>query len=547
MPDVPAPTLDPRVPEPLSANGEGVAPPADDSPRPADAVAVRRRALTLLASIFVIAGCGLVYELLIATVSTYLLGSSVTQFSVSIGVFIGAMGLGSHLSQRVRRNLLERFVVVQVALGVLGGCSVALMFWAYTSRFLYWSVLYGSLIGIGTLVGLELPLLTRVLKRYGTLRSVIAQALSFDYVGALVGSLLLPLLLLPTLGMMRTAFVVGLLNIAVAAWNARAFRAELPHARALLAACGVAGALLLAGLAFSMRALGFLEARLYADPVVYAEQTPFQRIVITRWRDDVRLFLDGHLQFCSLDEYRYHEALVHPAMSAAPQVEAVLVLGGGDGLAVREVLKHPAVQRVTLVDLDPRMTHLGRAFPDVAALNGGALDDPRVRVVNRDAYQFLQEDTGLYDVVLADLPDPNTDVLAKLYSTQFYRLVTRRLSASGVFATQATSPFFAREAFWCVRETISAAGLKGRPYHVYVPSFGDWGFVIAARYEVEPRPVPAGVATRYLTPDVARAMFTFGGDAGPVPVRASTMDRPVVLEYYLNGWRRWARTGGPTQ
>jgi spermidine synthase len=145
----------------------------------------RRQAFTLLTSIFVIAACGLAYELLIATVSSYLLGNSVTQFSVSIGLFIGAMGVGSHLSQRIHRNLLGAFVLIEMAVGLLGGLSVLMLFWAYAAGTIYWAVLYGILVAIGGLTGLELPLLTRILKRYGSLREVIAQAFSFDYVGAL--------------------------------------------------------------------------------------------------------------------------------------------------------------------------------------------------------------------------------------------------------------------------------------------------------------------------------------------------------------------------
>jgi spermidine synthase len=513
--------------------------PVESEPILASAEEARREVLTLLASIFLIAACGLVYELLIATVSSYLLGSSVTQFSVSIGVFIGAMGLGSHLSGRIGRGLLGRFILIEIALAVLGGVSVCLLFWSYAAGLLYWAVLYGVLIVIGTLTGLELPLLTRLLKDYGSFRSVIAQALSFDYVGALAGALLFPLLLLPTLGMARTAFLIGLLNLGVALWNVRVFRDRLRRPGALLALCGVCGGLLTAGFLSSFRLVSLLENRLYEDQIIYTAQTPYQRIVITRWKSDLRLFLDGNLQFSSADEYRYHEALVHPAMSIAPVSERVLILGGGDGLAVREVLKYRAVKEITLVDIDPQMTRLGRTFPAIAALNGGALRDPRVRIVHQDAYQFLERDATLYDVIVSDLPDPNTDVLAKLYSTQFYRLVRRHLSASGVFVAQAGSPFFTRDAFWCVLKTVRAGGLAAAPYHAYVPSFGDWGFVIAGPRPIRQDRAEVTVPTRFLTRPGIREMFAFGKDTAEVPVEVSTLDRPTILEYYLNDTRRW--------
>jgi len=501
--------------------------------------AERREALTLLTAVFVVAACGLIYELLIATVSSYLLGSSVTQFSISIGVFIGAMGLGSHLSQRVRRGLLGVFILCELALGVIGGLSVALLFGAYAAGSLYWVVLYAALVSIGALAGIELPILTRLLKRYGSLRTVIAQAFSFDYVGALVGALLFPLLLLPWLGMMRTAFLVGLINVVVSAWIVGVFRDQLRRPGRLLALCGVSGAALAGGFLFSLQIVGVLESQLYEDEIVYATQTPYQRIVVTRWREDVRLFLDGNLQFSAVDEYRYHESLVHPALSLAPAAETVLVLGGGDGLAIRELLKYPQVRAITLVDIDPAMTRLGRTFPALVALNGGALNDRRVTLVHEDAHQFLTRHAQLYDVIIGDLPDPNTETLAKLYSVEFYKLVKRHLAATGIFVTQATSPFFARDAFWCIKNTVEEAGFHVAPYHAYVPSFGDWGFVLASPLALHRERAALNAPTRFLTAESMRELFVWSRDVAEVPVDVSTMDRPAILTYYLGGVRLW--------
>ncbi|MBI3505165.1 MAG: polyamine aminopropyltransferase [Proteobacteria bacterium] len=497
------------------------------------------QARVLLAAIFSVAACGLVYELLIATVSSYLLGSSVTQFSLAIGVFIGSMGLGSHLSQYVDARLLSAFILAEVALGLLGGVSVTLLLWSFSAGPLYWLVLYGCLIAIGSLVGLELPLLTRTLNRFGTLKTAIAQALSYDYVGALAGSVLFPLLLLPMLGMTRTAFLMGLVNVAVAGWVALRFRDELPAWRKLLAACGASAAVLAMGFLGSLKLVSLLESRLYEDEIVFAKQTPYQRIVLTRWGADLRLFLDGNLQFASVDEYRYHEALVHPAASLAARLEEVLVLGGGDGLGVREILKHAGVGRVTLVDLDPEMTRLGSTYPAITTLNAGALSDPRVRIVHEDAQKFLEREATLYDLIVVDLPDPNNEALSRLYSVEFYRLARRHLSAAGALVTQATSPYFARQAFWCIVRTMETAGLKTAPYHAYVPSFGDWGFVLASARAL-PKDKPAlKIATRFLNEDLLARMFTWSKDDAPVPVEPSTMDKPSILRYYLRGWKQW--------
>jgi spermidine synthase len=501
----------------------------------------RSEALTLLGTVFLVAACGLIYELLIATISAYLLGSSVTQFSLCIGVFLGAMGFGSWASQWVTRGLLRVFLATEIALGVAGGLSAWILFSAYALGAGYYVVLFGLLIVLGGLVGLELPLLTRLLNAYGGLRTVIAQALSFDYVGALLGSLAFPLLLLPALGTTRTAFLVGFLNLAVAGANVWVFRTRL---RAFLVPLTLVGLLTLglgAGFAASERVSSWFERRLYEDEVIYARQTPFQRIVFTRWKDDLRLFLDGNLQFASVDEYRYHEALVHPALGLSRNVEEVLVLGGGDGLGVREVLKHPGVRRVTLVDIDPAMTRLGRSYPALVRINRGALNDGRVRIVHDDAYKFLERDAVRYGVIIGDLPDPNNEALAKLYSREFYRLVRQRLARGGVFVTQATSPYFARDAFWCINLTLEEAGWKTTPFHVYVPSFGDWGFVLAGE-ERAPRLADARVSvpTRFLRAESLTALGVFDADiARPDDVDASSLDHPRVLRYYEGGARRW--------
>jgi spermidine synthase len=499
----------------------------------------RREVLTLLASIFVIAACGLIYELLIATVSSYLLGSSVMQFSLSIGIFIGAMGVGSHFSSYITRRLLSTFILIELAVAIIGAVSVPLLFWAYAYGYAYWVALYGTLITIGGLTGLELPLLTRLLKSYGELRTVIARALSFDYVGALAGSLLFPLLLLPSLGLARTAIVVGALNLAVAAWNIWVFRHRLAGASALLGLCGALGLVLLAGFAYSFRVVSYFESRLYEDDVVMSKQTPYQRIIVTRWRDDTRLFIDGNLQFSTTDEYRYHEALVHPALALSPHPENVLVLGGGDGLGLREIFKYPSVKRVTLVDIDPEMTKIGRTFPPVREANKGALDDPRLRIVHQDAHKYLENTSEIFDVVIGDLPDPNNDVLAKLYSFEFYKLVKRHLAASGIFVTQATSPFFAREAFWCITRTLEEADMYVAPYHTYVPTFGDWGFVLASTRQLHVERVKVKVPTHYLTNAQVKEMFVLPRDVSSVPVDISTLDMPRILEYYQNNSKQW--------
>jgi spermidine synthase len=489
------------------------------------------------ATVVVVATAGLVYELVAAAAASYLLGDSLTQFSTVIGGYLFAMGVGSFLSRYVQRGVAARFVQIEIMVGLVGGWTAAVLFVAFGHTAHFRVILYGLVGLIGVLVGLEIPLLLRLLRHRLVFRELVAQVLSLDYIGALAASLLFPLLLVPHLGLIRTSLLVGLANAAVGLWSTWIFRRELA-APGFLRAFAVAAVLCLGGgLVAAERLTAWSEDRLYADEIILARTSAYQRIVLTRWNDDLRLFLNGHLQFSSRDEYRYHEALVHPALASHPRPRRVLVLGGGDGLAVREVLKHAAVERVTLVDLDPEMTRLFAENPLLTAVNARALSDPRVRIVNADAFVWLVDAREIFDAVIADFPDPHSFSLGKLYSRTFYRVLRARLAPGGVAAVQATSPMFARRAFWCIVETVRSAGLQARPYHVYVPSFGEWGFVLATTHRWEaPAAYPPGL--RFLTAEATPALFVFPPDMAAVPVEINRLDNQVLVHYYGAEWQK---------
>ena len=499
----------------------------------------QQQAAVLLASVFIVAVCGIVYELVIGTASSYLFGNSVVHFSVTIGLFMSAMGIGAWLSKRIDGDLLTWFVGIELGVGLVGGVSAALLYGVFAATAAYHVVMVGLILVVGSLIGMEIPVVTRLLGGWASLKDTLSNVLTFDYLGALIASLLFPLVLLPRLGLLNTAFATGLVNTAVVGVVLWTFRRQLRHRRVLMAVTGSLAVVLGAGLATSGPITAFFERTLYTDHIVYTEQSPYQRIVVTRWADDVRLFLDGNLQFSAADEYRYHEALVHPAMALSRSREAVLVLGGGDGLAVREVLKYPDVERVVLVDLDPAVTRLGQTFPPLRSLNADALHDPRVEVVHADAFSWLGASSERFGVILIDLPDPNTDSLGKLYTTTFYDLVRRRLGTGGVMTTQATSPYFAREAFWSIHATVQAVGLTPLPYHLYIPSFGDWGFVLASTHPPVADRFALDVPTRYLTPELFGAAQLFDTDTDAVPVQPNTLDAQPLLTYYNRGWTRW--------
>lgn len=490
---------------------------------------------------FVIASCGLAYELIAGALSSYLLGDSVMQFSTVIGTYLFAMGAGSWLSKYITRDLIGRFIQIELMVGLLGGFSAVGLFLVFTWLSAPFKlVLYLVVFGVGVLVGLEIPLVMRILKRELAFRDLVSQVLTFDYLGALAVSVLFPLILAPQLGMVRTGLLFGVLNVAVALWALHLFREQLPARRALLLQSWTVFALLAVGFAGAGQLTTFAEAHLYADEIVHAETTPYQRIVVTRWRDDLRLFLNNNLQFSSHDEYRYHEALVHPGLASLPGARRVLVLGGGDGLAVREILKYPQVEAVTLVDLDPAMTRLFSTAPALVALNQGALQAERLTVVNADALQWLEDSKDYFDFIVIDFPDPSNFALGKLYTSAFYRLIEKRLSANGLLVVQSTSPLYARQSFWCVVATLESVGFVTAPYHAQVPSFGEWGYIIAGRRPFVPAAVDAQ-KTRFLTPETIPGLFIFPADMGRVPAEVNQLNNQVLVRYFEAEWRKVIR------
>ncbi|MFN7917733.1 MAG: polyamine aminopropyltransferase [Vicinamibacterales bacterium] len=489
----------------------------------------------LLATVLLIASCGLIYELVAGALASYLIGDSITQFSTVIGTYLFAMGVGSWLSRFIGRDIARQFVAIEIMVGLVGGFSSALLFvaFAYTDSFRL--LLYVIVLIVGILVGLEVPLLMRLLKERYEFKDVVSNVLTFDYLGALGASLLFPLVLVPKLGLVRAPMLFGIINILVALWTTVLLRASLARQRAWQAACVVALLLLGAGMVWANRIQDIAEGNLYADDIVLTRTTPYQRIVLTAWRDDLRLFLNSNLQFSSRDEYRYHEALVHPGLSPLTSARRVLILGGGDGLALREVLKYPAIERVTMVDLDPEMTRLFSTHPELTRLNHRSLTDPRLTVINADAFTWLESGQDVYDFAIVDFPDPSNFSLGKLYSTTFYRMLTKRLAPDATFVVQATSPLFARRSYWCIVATVEQAGLAAVPYHVYVPSFGEWGFVLAGRAEpARATSLPAGL--RFLTPETLPELYTFAGDMARVPVEANRLTTQMLVRYYEQEW-----------
>ena len=557
--------------------------PSDIEPASQSHVALEGSELTskqvawLLASVLVVALCGIAYELIIAAVSSYLLGNSVAQFSITIGLFMFSMGVGSYLSKYIERDLVIRFVQIEIAVACVGGISAAVLFLVFPYYALYKPTMYGLLLAVGTLVGLEIPLLTRIMSSSKSFSESIAHVLSLDYLGALIGSVAFPLFLLPSLGLFRSSFAIGLLNLGIAALTLWVLRDSHPRLRKYWIPTGCGLLLLVGGLFYASVLAKFAEGQLFADEMIYRSQSSYQRVVVTKHprNGEVRLYLDGHLQFAQSDEHRYHESLVHPVMSLGNAPRRVLILGGGDGLALREIFKYPEVVHVDLVDIDPSITELARTFAPFQALNQNSMLDERVELFHEDAFNFVLQRAkpwiqhirasgeadasheskpdenrtvvGVsslpqrYDRIIVDLPDPHSEVLNKLYSREFYRSLHAILNEEGSIVTQSASPVVTREAFWCIHKTIGDSGFQVLPYRTSLNSFGEWGFQLATKSTSELFPSQVklkDVPVRYLDDAVFAASQVFAKDDGPIETPSNSLFEPKLYMLYESGLAR---------
>lgn len=494
----------------------------------------------LLVAVFVIATCGLIYELVAGTLASYVLGDSITQFSTIIGGYLFSMGVGSWLSKYFNDDLLGWFIGIELLVGLIGGFSSAILFITFPLAASFRLILYSLVFVTGLLVGLELPLLLRILKDKVEFKDLVSRVFTFDYVGALLASIIFPLMLVPYLGLIRTSLFFGIINIGVGLWLLWRFRGEVNGGRRLLTTAVLF--LLAEGVTFALanRIMHFSETLVFNEPVIYSTSSPYQRIAITRTRRELRLYLNGNLQFSSADEYRYHEALVHPAMLASGQPKDILVMGGGDGLAVREVLKYPFVKSITLVDLDANMTRLFSSEPILTAINKGSFHDPRVKIYNEDAFVWLRNNHRVFDCAIIDFPDPSNFSIGKLYTLSFYTLLKRALSPAGVAVIQSTSPFVAPRSYWCVTATLEAAGFHTVPYHDYVPSFGEWGYTMAMQRGSYTLPDSFPPGLRYLNKAVLEQMLYFPADMRATqPVAVNRLDNQVLVDYFEQEWGRF--------
>ena len=568
-------------------------------PLPAE-VTVRPRVATVLlgCSMFLTGASGFIFECILSTVATFVLGNSIEQFSVTISLMMLMMGLAGYLQRHISdKGLIEKFLAVEIGLAILGGFAPIAVYAAYASMDAHFVLVqYFFVLSIGFLIGLEIPLVLRLNRSYvPRLKSNIASIFSTDYLGAFVGAVVWVYILLKYFPLPEISFFVAGINFFVALVTYGYFllhnvtnRNSIPIVAIALTAIG-----LIYGYSQNRDWNRLLEQRFYDEPIVYSRTTDYQHIVLTAKIDpvDYRLYINGNLQFSSLDEHIYHEMLVHPAMELASSRDRVLILGGGDGLALREVLKYPESKEIILVDIDPGMIDFAMNNDVMNELNSGSLQDARVTVESAlgvpvhserrpiyeyaagiglateetveeaalvhvytvDADRIVERLGGFYDVIVVDFPDPNSVELVKLYSREFYFKLNRVLAPGGIIAVQSTSPYHAKESFLCILRTIRSAGLEAIPYHDNVPSFGDWGWILASRLEQTGESVldqihgikgfaveESGAALAYLTPQRFSGSLSFGkNDLITDHDEINTLMAPVLLRFYLSeSWKR---------
>ena len=553
---------------------------------PMSSIKIQER-YVIYGSMFVMGGCGLAYEYTLSKIASDLLGNSARQWAVIIGVMMFFMGIGSDIQKYLKsNNLFDKFIFFEILLGVLGGIGPICILFAYgkfQSHFILVQYSFISLIGL--LIGLEIPLLTRINESYtDELKFNIGGILKMDYIGALCGALFWVFVLPKFFTVIEMAAVLGLLTILTAAFALFYFRKLVANYTALLGICLCSVLLMTLTFVHAQELTSHAEQYLYRDRVVLSKTSEFQHIVLTQSaRGTISCFINGNLQFNSNDEYIYHENLVHPAMSISPRRNNILVLGGGDGLAVREILKYDDIETVTVVDIDAEMTRLATENPHFRKVNNDCFKSAKVKIItegllnktgeleniimskkqgphqtisaeiatvsiiNIDAVKFVEQVSGIYDVIIIDFPDPNTLDLAKLYSDMFYHLLLDNLNADGIIVQQSTSPIHAKEAFLCIGRTMTESGLIVVPYHDNVPSFGEWGWWIGTRsfvnseHELKEKLKSVdklNVSTRYLTPEIIKASLVFGkGQLITNYIDITTITNSKVHDYYIDSWQ----------
>ena len=521
----------------------------------------------VILSIFLVAGAAIAYEILAGSAMVNLLGASVYYFSLVIGIFLFALGIGGWLSAKIQKRLFERLIFIEIVLSFLGGSLSALIFgnYALVFNFLNKSIFsginwfFGGLIiaklffslsalflifAVGVLAGFELPLFSRLLAEKDDLKDALGKVFFWDYAGALLVSILTPIFFLSNFGIIRTSFLMGFVNALAALVLVVVLKIEKISIGNGLK-IGVLFAIIfnLVGFLGGSRLELFFEKKLYGErEILYNFNSPYQRFSFVQSKDGaISLYINGQRQFESGEwDAVYHESFVHPVMNIAGKRSRILVLGGGDGLALREILKYPDVKEVTLVDIDEKLVAAAKDFEFMRILNQNSFRDPKVKVIIGDAFKFIEDINGreIYDIALVDFPDPSDDSLSRLYSKEFYRLLKNILKPDGLAVVQSSS--YMDSVQQVILRTMSSAGFEVLAYH---PPYFDlldqnFGFTLASKKKLNKdewlnKPVPVQ--------NVIFNELTLGSilESKPIPrarisrsLEVNSLFRPTIFKAY---------------
>ncbi|MBF0227108.1 MAG: polyamine aminopropyltransferase [Desulfobacterales bacterium] len=510
--------------------------------------------LPLISPSFVIKAClfatgcsGIVAEYTLSTLASYLIGNAVFQWTIVMSLMLFAMGIGSRITRYFYHNLLDIFIVIEFILSI--SCALSsIIAYSFSSYPCLPIIIYIHSLIIGCLIGLEMPLVIRLNQEFEELRVNISGIMEKDYYGALLGGAIYAFIALPFLGLTYTPILLGAINAIVASIMLLKFFPLLKRKKIISTFFLFTSASLIILSIFSEPIILFGEQKKYKDKIIFSDRSKYQKIVITQWKDYYWLYVNGHVQFSTYDEEKYNEPLVHPAMKIALNIDNILILGGGDGLALREVLKHKYIKSVTLVDIDPFMTDLAKHHPVLLNINKGSINNIKVKIINEDALRFIKNDNKLYSVIIIDLPAPDSFDLMHLYSSNFYIILRQHLIKGGIMVTQATSPYFSQKAFLCILRTIRDSGYSTLPYHNHIPTMGEWGWIIGIKsndmdeFSLKKRLLDTDFSDldiKFLSNDSIISMAYFGkgiiDEEIIADIKNNTDINPVLYYYYLSG------------
>lgn len=511
----------------------------------------------LYISTFIFSFTAIAHESNFIAATSFLFGDTATQAGLLLAFVFFGMLAGAWLSKKFPDSrLLEAFIIGELLLTIAAGFSIVFGFWVYATSEHYVLLIRLNIFLVSTLVGLEDAAVIRYANRYESeTKDAIGNGMMMNNLGSAIAGLFFGTILVPFFGgMLNVALILGVLDSIVVAIVILRFKDQLIRWPIYLMICVVSGFVLFATYSGSDELSKNLTNPLYDDMITRQWNSPYANIVLTREDKEIRLYINGGLQFSSTDEVQYHEPLIMPALNLASQRVAnrplvVAIAGGGDGLGSRDVLKHSNVGELHIVDLDAVMTGEVALSEPIVTLNQHAFEDSRVTIHNTDAFIFFRDTEERFDVIIVDLVDPNNDVVSKLYTVEFYQMLSKKLNHGGVVVTQSTSPWYSPEAFWTINLTMEETFSTVVPYRWAVPSFGDWGWNMASHVEFERTEIDIDeTLTTWLTSTGWDSLHFFSPDEFKIRDQLKSLgvvNRLInpILSVYYNHSSRWDRWG----